>query len=593
MKIKKLYVRITIFLLITAAIGILSQCVISAGSMRNIMRENAEESLASAVNSNTAVLGKYIDKLYAYADAYNASETMLAMIEDDTNPAKVAAAQNTTDAFSKIIPARATYLHQFDNTTDMAGHTKAAIMNTHLALIIEDGKVVKETVTEPGKDGTTTVKETTFGADGKPTGSTETTYDAKGNVVKTVKKDANGNVISDKKDDTKPQDTTLDAAKKTAENKLNNVTTELKKVIDSLSNLTAAQKADLKKQIDTSVANAKKSVNAAKDSKSVDAAYNTGITAAKKYLTDAIKTDINAQVAAAKKAIDDTEGLTNEQKAALKAAIDAEAKKVLDALGTTVDSIVNNAVKGTSADSKPSTANAALVSGVMNKVAGIAANAKTGAKEQADYNKCSTPEKIRKNELNINKNLKVDQVGKKINIKWGKVKDADGYEVYVQYCGKKFGKPVKTIENNSKTKVTVTKVNGKKLKLKKNFKVVVKAYKNVGGKKRKIGKSIAAHIVGVKNKKFTNVKGIKVTNKTTVTVGKGKSHRIKAKTIQVDKSKRQLTDAHAKKFRYASVNPSIATVDEKGVIRGKKKGKTTIYVYARNGYAKAIKVTVK
>ena len=47
------------------------------------------------------------------------------------------------DGFTKIIPARATYLHQFDNTTDMAGHTKAAIMNTHLALIIEDGKVVK------------------------------------------------------------------------------------------------------------------------------------------------------------------------------------------------------------------------------------------------------------------------------------------------------------------------------------------------------------------------------------------------------------------------------------------------------------------
>ncbi|MBP3754262.1 MAG: methyl-accepting chemotaxis protein [Lachnospiraceae bacterium] len=111
MKIKKLYVRITIFLLITAAIGILSQCVISAGSMRNIMRENAEESLASAVNSNTAVLGKYIDKLYAYADAYNASETMLAMIEDDTNPAKVAAAQNTTDAFSKIIPDSTSVLY--------------------------------------------------------------------------------------------------------------------------------------------------------------------------------------------------------------------------------------------------------------------------------------------------------------------------------------------------------------------------------------------------------------------------------------------------------------------------------------------------
>ena len=47
------------------------------------------------------------------------------------------------EGFSKIVPARVTYTHQFDNTTDAAGHNKAAIMNTHLALIVENGKVVK------------------------------------------------------------------------------------------------------------------------------------------------------------------------------------------------------------------------------------------------------------------------------------------------------------------------------------------------------------------------------------------------------------------------------------------------------------------
>jgi len=51
--------------------------------------------------------------------------------------------QDIQEGFSKIIPARTTYTHQFDNTTDTAGHTKAAIMNTHLALIVENGKVVK------------------------------------------------------------------------------------------------------------------------------------------------------------------------------------------------------------------------------------------------------------------------------------------------------------------------------------------------------------------------------------------------------------------------------------------------------------------
>ncbi|MGI5888310.1 MAG: secondary thiamine-phosphate synthase enzyme YjbQ [Oscillospiraceae bacterium] len=51
--------------------------------------------------------------------------------------------QDLQEGFARIIPARVTYGHQFDNTTDMAGHSKAAIMNTHLALIIEDGEVVK------------------------------------------------------------------------------------------------------------------------------------------------------------------------------------------------------------------------------------------------------------------------------------------------------------------------------------------------------------------------------------------------------------------------------------------------------------------
>lgn len=45
--------------------------------------------------------------------------------------------------FDKIIPPRVTYTHQFDNTTDAAGHNKCAIMNANMALIIENGKVVK------------------------------------------------------------------------------------------------------------------------------------------------------------------------------------------------------------------------------------------------------------------------------------------------------------------------------------------------------------------------------------------------------------------------------------------------------------------
>ena len=80
---------------------------------------------------------------------------------------------------------------------------------------------------------------------------------------------------------------------------------------------------------------------------------------------------------------------------------------------------------------------------------------------------------------------------------------------------------------------------------------------------------------------------------TIISVYMGDPHKIAAKTILVDSRKKQLSDAYAKEFRYASSNSKIATVDKNGVIRGVKKGKCTIYVYARNGYAQKIQVTVK
>ncbi len=46
-------------------------------------------------------------------------------------------------------------------------------------------------------------------------------------------------------------------------------------------------------------------------------------------------------------------------------------------------------------------------------------------------------------------------------------------------------------------------------------------------------------------------------------------------------------------MRYESSNTKIATVSSKGVIKGIKKGTSTIYAFAPNGIMKTIKVTVK
>ena len=195
-------------------------------------------------------------------------------------------------------------------------------------------------------------------------------------------------------------------------------------------------------------------------------------------------------------------------------------------------------------------------------------------------------------ELALNAGLKISQTGSKINIKWGKVKEADGYNVYVTYCGSKFGKPVWIATKNTKTKVSITKIKGKKINLTKNFKVYVEAYKKVNGKKEILAKTITGHVVGRKNNKYSNAKKITL-EQSEYTVEVGKTETIRAKTVLVYKGKKQLSDDHAKEFRYASSDASIAKVSESGTITGVAKGTCTVYVYARNGYAQKVSVTVK
>ena len=172
------------------------------------------------------------------------------------------------------------------------------------------------------------------------------------------------------------------------------------------------------------------------------------------------------------------------------------------------------------------------------------------------------------------------------------------YNGFIRYRMKQFalnhvGKAVKTVKDPSSVSTTITKLNGKKLDLKKNFKVYVKAYKLVDGKKITFGKSITAHIAGSKNTKETNGKEIKLTSKSKLTLAVGKTSKIKAKVVLVDATKKQLSDSHTKEFRYASSNKKVAAVDKNGKITAKAKGTCYIYVYAKNGYAKKVTVTVK
>ena len=99
-------------------------------------------------------------------------------------------------------------------------------------------------------------------------------------------------------------------------------------------------------------------------------------------------------------------------------------------------------------------------------------------------------------------------------------------------------------------------------------------------------------ISGLKNKKYTNVKKITLKKKS-LKLKVGKTAKIKADMVLEDKKKKQLSSRHARKLRYASSDSKIAKVSKKGKVKAVKKGRCVIYVYARNGYAKKVNVTVE
>ena len=187
-------------------------------------------------------------------------------------------------------------------------------------------------------------------------------------------------------------------------------------------------------------------------------------------------------------------------------------------------------------------------------------------------------------------NLSASQTGSGDTVKWSSVKGASFYRLYGSYCGKKL-KIIKKFKGSLTREMTVKKLNGKTLDLYRACKFQVRAYKVVNGKEKEIARSLAAHVIGRKNRKYTNVKTVKA-GKTSYTVRKGKTAKVKVKLVLAD-AKKKLFGGHCSKLRYVSSDKSIAAVSKKGVIKGKAKGSCSVYVYAKNGRYKKLKVTVK
>ena len=341
-------------------------------------------------------------------------------------------------------------------------------------------------------------------------------------------------------------------------------------------------------------------VTAAEIALTVDEDYNASFASDKlclmalAYTDDDIKAEKKAEKEAAEKAVKDKEAAEKaaiekaeaERKTAEKEAAEKEAAKKAEAKA---------AEEAKEAAKKETEAKATALKTASEKETARLAEKKAAEEAAAQELKeiTVTPEEMEKNSVQINTKLKVDQKGSNINATWGKVDGCENYEVFVQYCGKAFSEVPDATLDSATTNVVINKVNGKKLNLKKNYKIYVIGYKTVKDKKVVLAKSLTAHVVGRKNAKYTNGKSIKILSSSNIEMNVKDVSIIKAKTNRVAKKKKLLTDSHAKEFRYASSDTKVATVTKTGVIKAVGSGTCKVYVYSRNGYAKKITVTVK
>ena len=181
----------------------------------------------------------------------------------------------------------------------------------------------------------------------------------------------------------------------------------------------------------------------------------------------------------------------------------------------------------------------------------------------------------------------IRQTSRSLRIQWKKEEGASGYAVYRKNPGKKRYKKVKTI-----TKSKTVKWTDKKVKPGKTYTYVVKSYKKINGKKVYSKNSDwASAKVDRQTDKKVNVGKVKL--KKNLTLGIRMTAKCGAKLTPKKYKKGKGKKVISKKLRYRSSNPSIATVDKKGVVTaGVNTGNCYIYVTAHNGMTAKMKVTV-
>lgn len=173
---------------------------------------------------------------------------------------------------------------------------------------------------------------------------------------------------------------------------------------------------------------------------------------------------------------------------------------------------------------------------------------------------------------------------KQIRLSWTKAKGADGYEVYWSYRSGK-----EDFHLVSETGAKTAKTIHKGLNHKKQYMYFIAAFKRSGQGKMYTAVSEKLY-VSQKSEKTTNVKSIRL-NKGRAALKKGKTFQIKAKLTKENPKKKLLKKAA--ECRYHTSDAKVASVDKKGKVKAKKKGKCVVYVIANNGVSAQLRVTVR
>lgn len=196
------------------------------------------------------------------------------------------------------------------------------------------------------------------------------------------------------------------------------------------------------------------------------------------------------------------------------------------------------------------------------------------------------------NTAGINRNIRAKYYGGAIKIAWGKVNNADGYDVYMQPCYKSpdYITCVKTVKGSSNVTTTISKMGRNPLSKYDIVKIRVKAYKYSGGKKTYIQTSTMFHIV-INSKTYTNIKTVTVP-KSAYVLNVNQTVSVKPSVSKAAQSKKLIGTDHGAKIVYCSTNTNVATVDAYGRVKAKASGKCIIYVISISGVTQQVQITV-